>query len=97
MIISKKIAFNLLQKDGSRNVREVHVDDIGQEYIFDYVAPVGMDIDARLASRIVEPTPPYIAPVDEVQVLKDKIITLETKIVNLTKQLKLISPVLEVI
>ena len=54
MISSRNIEWALIQKDGTRNVRERHVDDLGNEYFFDYQADVGTDIQAKLDSRVIE-------------------------------------------
>jgi hypothetical protein len=43
------------QKDGGRYVVERHTDDAGKVYqVGPYVAPVGFDVQARVASRAVE-------------------------------------------
>ncbi len=53
-IITSIIERDLLQVDGRRTVREVHTDDQGQEYIFDYMADAGVDIPQKLANRAAE-------------------------------------------
>ncbi len=69
MIISSNIEWALPQIDGTSNVREVHTDDTGKSYIFDYQADAGMDLDARLAARAgelnVELTMPAPEPLPE--------------------------------
>lgn len=53
-IISSTITLDNPQVDGRFVVRELHIDDQGNEYNFDYMADAGMDINARLAARADE-------------------------------------------
>jgi hypothetical protein len=53
-IVSRNIEWDLHQEDGTRNIREKLVDDLGNEYIFDYQADNNTDIQAKLNSRIIE-------------------------------------------
>lgn len=54
MIISSAIAWQNIQIDGRKEVREIHTDDSGVEYIFDYMAEKSMDIKSRLSQRTDE-------------------------------------------
>lgn len=85
IIVSRKIIWDLPQKDGTHNVRDLCIDDAGNEYLFDYQAEAGTDKNKKLTDRIIEPPPPYVEPVDEMQVLKDKIVSLEAEIAALKK------------
>ena len=49
-IIVSVITWNLIQADGSSNIRETHTDDQGNEYTVDYSAPAGYDTLGRLAN-----------------------------------------------
>lgn len=53
-IVSSIIVWDLPQTDGRHVVREEHADDQGNVYDFDYIAEIGMDINARLAARAIE-------------------------------------------
>jgi hypothetical protein len=52
MIISSVIAWYNIQIDGRHSVREVHTDDQGDVFTFDYMADVGVDVNAVMAARI---------------------------------------------
>lgn len=54
MITSSIIAWQNLQVDGRKEVREVHADDQGNEYIFDYMADKDTDIDTKMQQRAIE-------------------------------------------
>ena len=51
MIVSSVIALNNLQVDGRRVIEELHTDDQGNQYTFDYMADPDTDINAVLAQR----------------------------------------------
>jgi len=51
MIVYSAITWDLVQDDGRRNVRETHTDDQGIDHVFDYMAEVDTDINAKLADR----------------------------------------------
>ncbi len=53
-ITSSILERDLLQVDGRRVVREAHTDDQGQEYIFNYMADISMDVQQRLTDRAAE-------------------------------------------
>lgn len=44
---------NNLQKDGTRYVRELHIDNVGKRYLFEYLATSAMmaNVDAVMAAR----------------------------------------------
>lgn len=50
-IVSSVITNNLPQIDGTSNILETHIDDLGNQYQFSYEAPAGYDVEARLAQR----------------------------------------------
>ena len=50
-IVSSEIEWNLPQCDGRSVVRERHVDDQNVQYVYDYVAEIGMNVAGRLALR----------------------------------------------
>ena len=50
-IVSSVIAINDLQADGRRVIREVWIDDQGNQFTFDYMADAGTDIAAKMAAR----------------------------------------------
>jgi hypothetical protein len=51
-IISSTIACRTRQADGRGYVREVHTDDHGNEFIYDYIADEGADIPALLKAHV---------------------------------------------
>lgn len=51
-IVSSSIVLNNVQADGRRVVREIHEDDMGNLYMYDYMADVNMDINAKMQDRI---------------------------------------------
>lgn len=53
-IVSSAIAFDNVQADGRRVVREVWIDDKGNEFSVDYMADQGDDINAIMAARAGE-------------------------------------------
>lgn len=89
MIVSSIISHKNIQIDGRTEVREIHTDDQGVEYIYDYMADPKMDTDARLAERVKElnnqltedeKNAPFMA--------QQKIDDLQGQIDTLTSQLK---------
>lgn len=54
MITSSVIASQNIQIDGRSEVREIHTDDKGVQYIFDYMANPGMDLNAKLQANADE-------------------------------------------
>jgi hypothetical protein len=50
-ILSSVITQDLPQDDGRRIVRETHTDDQGNVYVFDYMAEISTDINAKLTAR----------------------------------------------
>lgn len=50
-IVSSQITSNNLEVDGRRRIDELHIDDQGAQFSFTYLADVGVDADAQLASR----------------------------------------------
>lgn len=49
-IISSIIEYQLLQADGRYNVRELHTDSYGIQYVFDYMADASININSHLAN-----------------------------------------------
>lgn len=49
--VTGSIIWNDPQIDGRHVVRELWTDDLGNEFTYDYIADVGMDINAKLAAR----------------------------------------------
>lgn len=49
--VSGVIAWDNIQVDGRHIVREIWNDDLGNEYIYDYMADIGMDVPAKMNSR----------------------------------------------
>lgn len=52
-IVSSVITQANVQIDGRTSVRELWVDDQGNEFIYDYMADVGTDLNAIMLSRTI--------------------------------------------
>ena len=55
-IVSSVLTWDLVQVDGTHNVRETHTDDQGNTYVVDYNAPDGYDSATRLANDAADLT-----------------------------------------
>lgn len=53
-IISSHVHWDLRQVDGRRNVREIHCDDLGDIYVFDYMAQDQRNLKKALRKRVEE-------------------------------------------
>ena len=51
-IISSQVIEDQAQKDGRRSIRERHIDHLGTYHFVQYLADVGMDINAIMLARI---------------------------------------------
>ena len=51
-IVSSVIACRTRQADGRHYVREIHTDEKGNEFIYDYIADEGADIPALLKAHV---------------------------------------------
>jgi hypothetical protein len=51
-IVSSAIACKTRQADGRHYVREIHTDDKGDEFIYDFIADEGADIPALLKAHV---------------------------------------------
>lgn len=51
MIVSSEISQQNVQTDGRCEVREVWTDDQGNQYVYDYMANAGTDINAVMNAR----------------------------------------------
>ena len=56
MIISSIIQWDNIQIDGRHSVREVHTDDVGNVFTYDYMADVGADVNAVMLARVPDVT-----------------------------------------
>ena len=51
-IVSSKIDCHTRQADGCHFVREIHTDDKGNRFIYDYIADEGADLSALLEAHV---------------------------------------------
>lgn len=51
-ITSSVIVWNEVQTDGRHSVREVHTDDSGNLFTYDYMCDDGFDVNAKMQSRV---------------------------------------------
>lgn len=49
--VSGVIACDNVQVDGRHSVREIWTDDLGYQYIFDYMSDIGTDVNAVMNAR----------------------------------------------
>lgn len=53
-IVSSSIAWQEPQADGRLSVRELHIDDAGNEWQLDYLIDANADLEARLAEHAAQ-------------------------------------------
>lgn len=62
-IVSSSVVWADIQTDGRFVVRELWLDDQGNDFVFDYIAPQGADINATMTAR----TPQVLADAQIIQ------------------------------
>lgn len=98
MIVSSIIAHKNVQVDGRSEVCEIHTDEQGTEYIFNYMAEPKMDIDARLLARAQELDEQFAEDEKNAPILQQqKIDDIQGQIDVLNSQLKIAQDELSVV